>query len=114
MKRIDEYINEYLDTKINKDTEEYLDYNEPPMTFARANDTIFNTRTKNIILRREMEKKMQDWNDGKRRENIKACNDAKLIVYYQMCKDSGYTECCEKCEAEANRRGWTFEKSNKK
>lgn len=92
---------------------EHERFAEPPMTYADAYDKIFDTRTKAFRLKGEMEQKMSDWNAGKRKENIKACNDAKLIVYYQMCKDKGYESCCEKCEDEANRRGWTFKKLKK-
>lgn len=78
-------------------------FNEPPMTIVKATHSA-------KLNWRETATKMQDWNDGKRRENIKACNDAKLIVYWEHCKSHGFDVCCEKCEEEANRRGWTFTK----
>lgn len=36
------------------------------------------------------EEKMEQWHNGQRRENIKACSDKKLIDYYKICIDKGY------------------------
>lgn len=60
---------------------------------------------------KDFRQKMDDWHAGKRRENIKACSDAKLIVYYDYCKQQGYTEQCEIIEEIANSKGWTFNKN---
>lgn len=38
------------------------------------------------------QEKMDAWHHGERRENIKACGNAKLIKYLGICKDSGYME----------------------
>lgn len=103
MKRIDEY----LDTKINKDTEEYLDYNEPPITMEGAH------RKLGYGIR-DVFQKMDKWHNGERKENLKLCSDAKLIVFWEACGIRKYYKEQEKIEAEANRRGWTFEKLNKK
>lgn len=78
-------------------------FGEPPMTISRAMSEFG-------INWRDIASKMRDWNEGKRRENIKACKDSKLIMYWKHCKDHSYEVCCQKCEEEANRRGWTFNK----
>lgn len=38
------------------------------------------------------QEKMDAWHHGERRENIKACGNAKLIKYLSICKNSGYIE----------------------
>ena len=38
------------------------------------------------------QEKMDAWHHGERRENIKACGNAKLIKYLSICKNSGYME----------------------
>lgn len=102
------HLFEYLSTKAKNDPRdlektEKERFKEPPMTISRASSEFG-------INWRDIYQKMQDWNDGKRRENIKACKDSKLIMYWKHCKDHGFEVCCQKCEEEANRRGWTFDK----
>ena len=98
---------EYLLGKNEHDTlkkmngDEY--YEEPPMTHYKA-------EVMTQIKWYDVKSKMEAWNAGTRKENIKACKDAKLIVYYVHCKNEGYTNCCDMLEQEANRRGWTFTK----
>lgn len=36
------------------------------------------------------QQKMDAWHAGKRRENIKACGEGKLLRYLDICKESGY------------------------
>lgn len=100
-------ILEYLLDRSNKkelariNSDDYFE--EPPMSYRTA-ESIARIRWD------DKSRKMQDWNEGKRKENIKACSDAKLIVYYRYCKEHKYDTCCDQCELEANRRGWTLTK----
>lgn len=102
------HLFEFLSSKIKNDPRDLADheherFSEPPMTIFRASIDFG-------VNWRDIAEKMKAWNDGKRRENIKACKDSKLIMYWKHCKDHGYEVCCQKCEEEANRRGWTFNK----
>ena len=49
--------------------------------------------------------KMREFEIGKRRENIKACGDDKLLRYQRICKDNGFTTALAKIEAEIKSRG---------
>lgn len=49
--------------------------------------------------------KMQAFNNGTRRENVKACGDDKLIRYQAICKNNGFTSALAQIEAEMQRRG---------
>ena len=51
------------------------------------------------------EEKMDMWHDGLRRENIKACGDAKLDMYRKICQDKGYDEQVDIIENELRNRG---------
>lgn len=50
------------------------------------------------------QEKMDLWHDGLRRENIKACSDAKLNMYRGICENSGYDEQVAIIDAEMARR----------
>jgi hypothetical protein len=50
------------------------------------------------------EEKMDMWHSGERRENIKACSDAKLNMYRDICEDNGYDEQVAIIDAELARR----------
>lgn len=50
------------------------------------------------------EEKMDMWHNGERRENIKACSDAKLNMYRDICEDNGYDEQVAIIDAELARR----------
>lgn len=51
--------------------------------------------------------KMDLWHNGQRRENIKACGDAKLYTYRNICEVKGYTKEVSIIDAELRRRGNT-------
>lgn len=51
------------------------------------------------------QEKMDAWHNGERRENIKACGDAKLLMYRRICVESGYADEVDKIDAELDRRG---------
>lgn len=51
------------------------------------------------------EEKMDLWHDGKRRENIKACGDRKLVKYRHICLQNGYDKEVEIIEKELEKRG---------
>lgn len=52
--------------------------------------------------------KMRDFDAGKRRENIKACSDQKLQMYYNICKANGFSNALAKITAELNNRGFNI------
>lgn len=51
------------------------------------------------------EQKMKDWHNGFRNENIKACGDAKLKLYYDICVKNNYTRQINMLKTEAKSRG---------
>ena len=53
------------------------------------------------------EEKMDLWHNGERRENIKACGDAKLNKYLKICQDKGYDEQVKIIEDELHNRGYS-------
>lgn len=106
MKNILEFVKESLIKKGTKrvDDEDY--YNDPPMTKSEAIRKL--DKTGRIYW--EAQQKMDAWHEGKRNENIKACSDAKLIMFYEICSNKKYRDELEAIENEAQRRGWTFKK----
>lgn len=80
-------------------------YKEPPMSYADAH-------AKMGRATREISTKMDAWHNGNRKENLKACSDAKIICNYKYCERNGYTYEMRQLEREANRRGWTLTKLN--
>jgi hypothetical protein len=48
--------------------------------------------------------KMELFNKGERRENVKACALAKLLTYYDICLSKGFTVAAERIEEELLRR----------
>ena len=114
MKLISEYlyndkissIDEYLMNKSTKDkpAEEY--YEDPPMTISQA----VNRLDKTGRVYWEAQQKMKAWNEGRRKENIRACKDEKLIMFWDICSKNNYRDQLEALEDEANCRGWTFKK----
>ncbi|WQJ53719.1 MAG: hypothetical protein [Wendovervirus sonii] len=38
------------------------------------------------------ENKMDLWHNGSRKQNIRSCNDEKLINYYKICCEKGYAK----------------------
>ena len=107
-------INEYLSTKVAKPIEKEQPkeddtwFSEPPMSVANA----VSKTCKHFYgrLAQEYFAKMDQWHKGTRKENVKNCSDAKLIVYYVICLEFKYNEEIEKLEDEANRRGWSLKK----
>lgn len=53
--------------------------------------------------------KMKAWHEGTRKQNLKACSDAKLKMNYKVCKELGYDEEMKKIEDEAKSRNLTLE-----
>ena len=51
------------------------------------------------------EEKMREFDAGRRRENVKACGDSKLQIYYDICKQYGYTNALDKIRDEMVNRG---------
>ena len=51
------------------------------------------------------EEKMDLWHAGERKENIKACGDAKLYKYREICKDKNYVREVLAIDAELQNRG---------
>lgn len=51
------------------------------------------------------EEKMSLWHAGQRNENIKACGDAKLYKYREICKNNNYVREVGKIDAELKSRG---------
>lgn len=100
---------EYLSTKAKKvddqtdSNPQQSGYKEPPMSYSTA---VNSQRAKfNDVVR-----KMDAWAAGTRKENIKACSDAKLILYYRYCQEKKYQEQCDMIESVANSRGYTMTK----
>ena len=107
MKTIINYIEEALLSKNNKSSIEHVNsddyFDAPSMTFVNAS-------TKLGYGIRDVFQKMDKWHNGERKENLKLCSDAKLIVFWDACERRKYSEEQNKLEEEANRRGWTFKK----
>lgn len=61
---------------------------------------------------KEAYRKMADWYNGIRTENVRALGDEKLKIYYAICLKSGFTQNAEKLKQEALSRNILFE-SNK-
>ena len=60
-------------------------------------------------MQKEAYKKMQDWHDGKRKQNITAMSDAKLKMNYKVCVELGFENEINILKAEADRRGVVLE-----
>ena len=110
MKHLIETIRESLLSGKNKDELKRLSsddyYEDPPMTIAQAMRKL--DKTGRVYW--EVKYKMKEWHEGRRKENIKACKDEKLIMFWDICDAYKYTQQINELEAEANRRGWTFKK----
>lgn len=53
--------------------------------------------------------KMTAWHNGERKQNVGACSDAKLKVYYNTCKSLGFGTEMNVLKAEAESRGLLLE-----
>ena len=62
--------------------------------------------------REKQEAKMDAWHNGKRKQNVANCSDAKLKLNWQICVDKGYTKEATLLKSEATKRGLTFEALN--
>lgn len=58
--------------------------------------------------------KMTAWHNGERKQNVGACSDAKLKMYYKTCKDLGFEPEMEVLKAEAEKRGLLLENAKRK
>ena len=70
-------------------------------------------RGKNTVMSKGANKaayqKMQDWHDGKRKQNLANCSDAKLKMNYKVCKELGFENEMSQIEAEAKKRNIVLE-----
>ena len=55
--------------------------------------------------------KMTAWHNGERKQNIKACSDAKLLAYYNICNEMGYTDQSAQLLDEIEARHLTIDES---
>lgn len=53
--------------------------------------------------------KIQDWHDGKRKQNVANCSDAKLKMNYKICKELGFDKEMDELKKEADKRGILLE-----
>ena len=53
--------------------------------------------------------KMTAWHNGERKQNVGACSDAKLKMYYNTCKSLGFETEMNVLKAEAESRGLLLE-----
>jgi len=53
--------------------------------------------------------KMQSWHNGTRKQNIKACSDEKLEMYYKICCEKGYVLEANKLYRESVMRDLDFD-----
>ena len=70
----------------------------------RAADFNTDRGFKGSVNASEAETKMTAWHNGERKQNVKACSDAKLKAYYKICKGLGYEDEANKLKAEADSR----------
>lgn len=75
----------------------------------RAADFNVDKGFKGSVNAPEAETKMTAWHNGERKQNVKACSDAKLKAYYKICKRLGYEDEANKLKAEADSRGILLE-----
>lgn len=75
----------------------------------RAADFNVDKGFKGSVNSSEAETKMTAWHNGERKQNVKACSDAKLKAYYKICKRLGYEDEANKLKAEADSRGLLLE-----
>lgn len=54
------------------------------------------------------EQKMHDWWNGTRNENVKACGDKKLKLYFDICVENNYHPQADILKAEAKSRGLSW------
>ena len=57
----------------------------------------------------EAKEKMTAWHEGRRKQNVGACSDAKLKMNHKICKELGYEKEAEELEKEAKKRGLALE-----
>ena len=66
-------------------------------------------RGKNTKMNKNAEKaaydKMTAWHEGKRKQNLANCSDAKLKMNYRICKELGYENEMDLLSKEAEKRG---------
>lgn len=58
--------------------------------------------------------KMTAWHNGERKQNVGACSDAKLKMYYNTCKSLGFETEMNALKAEAESRGLLLENKKSK
>lgn len=75
----------------------------------RAADFNVDRGFKGMVNASEAETKMTAWHNGERKQNVKACSDAKLKAYYKVCKKLGFEKEAGLLKAEADNRGILLE-----
>lgn len=71
-------------------------------------DPIYNDFFESLVEGLSEDEKIDLWNSGKRKVNIKACSDEKLNRYYDIANSKGYIAICDQIEQEAAGRGLTL------
>ncbi len=70
-------------------------------------------RGKNTVMSRGAQAaaydKMKAWHEGRRKQNLTSCSDAKLKMNYKVCKELGYDKEIKAIEDEAAKRQLTLE-----
>lgn len=84
--------------------EKPLENPEQSETKERGKNTVM---SKNAV--KAAEEKMLAWHEGRRKQNLSNCSDAKLKMNYKICKSHNYEKEIELLQQEANKRGITLE-----
>lgn len=71
-------------------------------------DPTYNDFFESLVEGLSEDEKIDLWNSGKRKVNIKACSDEKLNRYYDIANSKGYITICDQIEQEAAGRGLTL------
>ena len=81
-----------------------LENPEQPESKERGKNTVM---SKSAV--KAAEEKMLAWHEGRRKQNLSNCSDAKLKMNYKVCKSHNYEKEIALLQQEANKRGITLE-----
>lgn len=84
--------------------EKPLENPEQPESKERGKNTVM---SKSAV--KAAEEKMLAWHEGRRKQNLSNCSDAKLKMNYKVCKSHNYEKEIALLQQEANKRGITLE-----